>query len=340
MASHTDQHEQTHSILMQTVPSNPGHSVILWQWPHHLLVLATQDEGPLVGCMWCICMYSVDPSNSWSWTVTVPSTWLWYPVSPCAGTWTYKLPKPLLQSSCWYWLPDTQTHVHTADPQRLDLHSPFIQKLVLDLLSPLLPLIQTHAYAHRSPNPPPGPPASLSSRWDSPGPCHIHLLWWPHPQGHSWLPGQFSSLPAHPACSLLALAWWCTHPHLLRVLAPQAQGALWPLVLVQLLRLEPPPCALERGPCSGEELEMMFDGKTGHTVLIRAGRGQTSAVTTHLFTHDQPLLSPYPSAFPWLFLPNSSCLLLLPTFHSSFRPLGLRKFQNVLPLQAVTPVKL
>ena len=66
----------------------------------------------------------------------------------------------------------------------------------------------------------------------------------------------------------------------------------------------PSPCTLERAPRPGKELEMVFNEETGQTALIRAGHGQTSAVTSRLLTCNWPFLSPYPSAFHDCSSPN------------------------------------
>lgn len=93
----------------------------------------------------------------------------------------------------------------------------------------------------------------------------------------------------------------------------------------------PSPCTLERAPRPGEVLEMVFNEETGQTALTRAGHDQTSAVTSHLFTCDQPLSSPYPSVFPWLFLPKSPWSLAHLTFGSTLRSYAILKCPSPAP---------
>lgn len=66
---------------------------------------------------------------------------------------------------------------------------------------------------------------------------------------------------------------------------------------------------------------MGFCEEVAQTAWIREGHGQTSAATRCPLRCNWPLLSPYPSAFPWLFLLKSPRSLPLPTFGCSKEPL-------------------
>lgn len=123
---------------------------------------------------------------------------------------------------------------------------------------------------------------------------------------------------------------------------------MFPLTLLpfQLLQSDPTYSRLLNGvPLPGEELEMVFNQETDQTVLIRCRAwpdkctGQTSILTSCLFAHDWPLLSPYLSVFTYLFLPRLPWYLPFPTFDSSpkYSILSLMQSQNALPRHPIPP---
>ena len=87
--------------------------------------------------------------------------------------------------------------------------------------------------------------------------------------------------------------------------------------------------ALTQGRAGGELKQQM-----GQTVVIRAGPGQASILTSELFTRDRLFLSPYSSVFPHLFLPKSPSSIPLPTLGSSpgHPVISLVQSQAALPL--------
>lgn len=77
----------------------------------------------------------------------------------------------------------------------------------------------------------------------------------------------------------------------------------WPFGLTVLLHFHSiHTCTHNRELALGKQIEMEFNKKTGHTLLIRAEHSQTSLLTSPLFTHSQTNLYQYAFIFLHQFL--------------------------------------